>query len=120
MKASDNQMQASESHSVNSNGNSSAHSLIQFIIIKTEDHKVNSNQKSHTMEKTEAIIIGNTLITLSAKKSLQSFKVCNRIQITIFAPNVMYIEINEHCYYIDNSTGEHLMDHWEGILTTNL
>lgn len=33
--------------------------------------------------------------------------------IDVRSNDCVFITIRDHTYYIDNSTGEHLMEHWE-------
>lgn len=55
----------------------------------------------------------NTIIRLKTTKS-DAFLKSNLITIDIRDPQCMYITINDHVYYLDNTTGEHVMDHWKG------
>jgi len=55
----------------------------------------------------------NTIIRLKTIKSDAFFK-GNLITIEIQDPQCIYITINDDVYYIDNTTGEHFMDHWKG------
>ena len=37
----------------------------------------------------------------------------NEINLDVKSNNSLYFEFGEETYYIDNSTGEHIFDHWK-------